>query len=188
MLLRIVAVVILAAIFFGIGAWSGGRFPPIREAVVAGTHSTAEKANEFWLWVRDGPAGRETARLWGCVREGAPPQASETSTQARTEASIATARAAFARGDLQGAVSDYRAVLSETPDDPDILGELGNVYFASGQTVEAAEAFHAAALAMIEAGKDDQARALIPTIRNLAPALADDLAARLAAPAGAVRP
>ncbi|ARE40853.1 hypothetical protein RGUI_2712 [Rhodovulum sp. P5] len=189
MLLRVLVVVVLAAVFFAIGAWSGGRFPPIREAVVTGTVMAGEKADQAWTWLRDGPVGSESTRVWHCVRDGAPQRAPDTPPAGvETVASVATAREAFARGDLKAAIADYKTVLEDQPDNADILGELGNVYFASGRSLEAAEAFHASAIALIAQGSDAKARALLPTIRDLAPSLAADLDAKLAAPSGPARP
>lgn len=186
MFLRLVFVVVIAAAFFAIGAWSGGRYPPIREALVAGTETAAEKATQAWIWLSEGPAGQEATRLWHCARDGAPMPVATLPPEDEPDTSLATARAAFERGDLLGAIADYRDLLSEDPENSDILGELGNVYFASGRTIEAAEAYHAAALAMIEEDALGGARALLPAIRSLSPPLALDLEARLAAAAGAV--
>lgn len=167
MLARLTIALFWAAIFFGLGAWSGGHLRPIGDALVTGGEYAGEKAVRLWTW----------------ARHGAPDAAPDTSPATTAAALVDKGRAAFARGDLQGAVDAYREALELRPGDADILGELGNVYYTSGQTAEAALAFHAAAEALIDSGRIEAARALLPAVRAAAPTLAADLDARLAATA-----
>lgn len=95
------------------------------------------------------------------------------------DAGLDKARRAFAQGDIQGAITAYKAHLVLNPGDAQAHGELGNVYFNGGQTAEAADAFYAAALLLMADGRTETARALEPAIRTGAPALAADLLRRL---------
>jgi hypothetical protein len=78
------------------------------------------------------------------------------------QAALAAARAAYAVGDVRGALDAYRAVLAKTPADVTALGEMGNVLFATGQLQDAATAFHAAAIALAASGHKAEAMALGP--------------------------
>lgn len=164
MLARLTLALFWAALFFGLGAWSGGHLRPIGDALVAGGDYAGDKAVRLWTW----------------ARHGAPDAAPDPSPATTAAALVGRGREAFARGDLQGAIAAYREALELRPGDANILGELGNVYYTSGQTAEAALAYHAAAEALIDAGRIEAARALLPAVRAAAPALAADLDTRLA--------
>lgn len=164
MLARLTTALFWAAAFFALGAWSGGHLRPVGDAIVAGGEYTADAAGRLWTW----------------ARHGAPDAAPDPSPATTAAALVDSGRKAFARGDLAGSVAAYREALELRPGSADILGELGNVYYTSGQTAEAALAFHAAAEALIDSGRIDAARALLPTVRAAAPTLAADLDSRLA--------
>lgn len=171
MLERLAIGVFYAAIFFALGAWSGGRVEPVGRAALDIAIEVGHGAERLWAWASRG----ET------VHANPPPPADTESAEPPVD--LRLARGAFARGDLKGAIAGYKSYIVAHPDDADARGELGNVYYNSGQTAEAAGAFHAAALLLIAEGRADAARALEPVIRIAAPGLADDLARRLAAPA-----
>ena len=62
-----------------------------------------------------------------------------------TEEKLAGARDAFARGDVEGAVTQYQEVIKSNGADPDARGELGNVYYLTGRLPEATQAYYDAA-------------------------------------------
>jgi hypothetical protein len=67
------------------------------------------------------------------------------------------ARAAYWDGRLNDAERIYLALLKRWPDDPDLFGELGNLYLAQGLDGRAADAYYAAGLRLARQG--DAARA-----------------------------
>lgn len=172
MLSRLVIAVFYAAVFFSLGAWSGGRLAPIGQLARDG----ADRAMAYFA--------PEDTMVPVCVAPDSdtalmPEPAAVTPPTATAD--LDTARAAFARGELSAAIEAYRAAIRAEPANADALGELGNVYFASGQTGNAAQAYHAAALALLAQDRPQQAAALVPAIRPYAPDLAADLEASLAA-------
>lgn len=165
MIARIVTYLFYAVVFFLLGVWSSDHLRPLSSDLDRAGRATAQEAHKLWVWARGTAPGQEPA-----------PRAVQAPA-----ITLDTARAAFERGDLSAAIDDYTAFLAAHPGDPDALGELGNVYFNSGRTAEAAAAFHQSALALITRGDRARAAALVPAVRLGSPALADDLGRRLAA-------
>jgi hypothetical protein len=94
------------------------------------------------------PAGYATGS-----RERAPVGQGDTSGPVTRDA----ARAAYWDGRLEEAERIYLALLQRRPDDPDLFGELGNLYLAQGLDSRAADAYYAAGLRLARQG--DAARA-----------------------------
>jgi len=58
-------------------------------------------------------------------------------------------------------------VISNTTDNFDAYGELGNVYFNQGKKVEAAQAYFEAASILVQKGQIGRARSLMGLLRHL---------------------
>jgi len=109
---------------------------------------------------------------------GAVVPASATATASPQDA-LTQARQAFASGNVQGAVNGYREVLAKNSDEIDAMGELGNVLYATGWIVQAAQSYFDAANKAIDQNKPHVAEALLPVIIRANPMLASQLQDRL---------
>jgi tetratricopeptide (TPR) repeat protein len=164
MIARIITYLFYAIVFFLLGVWSSDHLNPLSADLDRAGRVAVQQARAAWVWARG----------------TAPGQVAAPKVSAAPAVTLDAARADFARGDLSAATDSYTAFLAAHPDDPDALGELGNVYFNSGRTAEAAAAFHQAAITLIARGDRARALALVSAIRLGAPDLADDLERRLA--------
>jgi thioredoxin-like negative regulator of GroEL len=97
-----------------------------------------------------------------------------------SDAELNQARDAYEKGDVAAAVNGYKAYLAKTPGNADAHGELGNIFYATGNIPEAGLAYYNAANLLIDQKQPDRADALMPLISQINPALASDLSARLA--------
>jgi tetratricopeptide (TPR) repeat protein len=91
------------------------------------------------------------------------------------------ARADFWHGDIAGAITAYQKLIKEHPQ-PSWYGELGNLYYQTGQPQLAAENYYLAAKALIAKGRPLEAGALLPTLQRLDPQLAQKLLAQQSQP------
>ena len=89
------------------------------------------------------------------------------------------ARVAYSQGDLTKAMQHYQALSEQEQDDPDVFGELGNVYYARGRFAEAGQAYYEAAVRLIELGQMGQVHYLVRVIEGLSPDDANKLKRRL---------
>lgn len=83
------------------------------------------------------------------------PAAVPVATEAPAEDAVSRlnrARNAFWSGNYQEAERLYSELLAENPDNPDIHGELGNVYYAQGKWPEAGESYYNAAHQLVKLG------------------------------------
>ena len=93
---------------------------------------------------------------------------------------LADAREAYWLREYDTAESKYLALTRLEPDNPDGYGELGNMYFSQGKWDQAANAYYAAGVRLVEQGLLEQAEELIAVIRGLNGANADDLEQKIA--------
>ena len=93
------------------------------------------------------------------------------------------ARRAYNVGDMPWATYYYRQHLQKSPRDAAALGELGNIYYRAGNLAVAAGLYYDAARVLIDRGNRSRAAQLLLAVSEGNPALADDLYARLMAPA-----
>ena len=89
------------------------------------------------------------------------------------------AREAFARGDVDGAVTIYVDVINNNANNADARGELGNVYFLTGRMPEAAQAYYDAANLLLDKKELDRVDSLLPVIAQINPMMADELFQKL---------
>lgn len=66
---------------------------------------------------------------------------------------VQTARRAFWNGDLEAAEAAYMDAIARYPDDPDLFGELGNLYVSIGRQQRALDAFYESALRLRAKGE-----------------------------------
>jgi tetratricopeptide (TPR) repeat protein len=100
-----------------------------------------------------------------------PPTAPTPSVEER----LNMARSAFAAGDIDAAVEEYRMLIASNPDNVAALGELGNVFYAVGMTQAAAQAYFDVASKAIDQNRFDVAEGLLPAIAEGSPMLATQL-------------
>ncbi len=85
------------------------------------------------------------------------------------------AREAFWHRDLAKAETLYTELTAKQADNPDIWGELGNVYLAQNKVKEAADAYYKAAEILIDEGRLRQVGQLMGVIQMAEPAKAQAL-------------
>jgi TolA-binding protein len=98
---------------------------------------------------------------------------------ANLESRLKQARQAYWSRDMAGAEARYKGLVNDFPDNADIKGELGNLYYAQRRNSEAAEMYHQAGLQLIKDGNPQQVMLLIGVLQAIAPAKATDLRQRL---------
>ena len=91
------------------------------------------------------------------------------------EDTLSSARGAFAAGDINAAVDNYRSLIARNPDNVAAYGELGNVLYTVGNLPAAAQAFFAAASKAIEQNQLAIAESLLPAVIEGNPMLATHL-------------
>lgn len=101
-----------------------------------------------------------------------PPAATEPVS---IEAQLETARAAYWDRDVTKALELYKIMLREAPDNIDVNGELGNIYYNQRQFDEAAERFFKVGLLAHESGDNQQLNAMIGVLQSFAPSMANEL-------------
>ncbi|MBV5264440.1 tetratricopeptide repeat protein [Pinisolibacter aquiterrae] len=206
MLARIFTRLFYAVIFFGLGVWAAPHLGGASRWIDEGVASTRDGAVALWAWAEEtfspagfkpsppaparDPAAKPAPAVVPTPSAPAPVVASPTMpakpapsaatvAPAETDA-LADARAAYARGDVAGAIRAYEDLLVDRPNDATAAGELGNVLWANGRHADAAASYHRAAVALIAQGRKAEAEALTAPIRAGDAALADDLVRRLA--------
>ena len=80
---------------------------------------------------------------------------------------INEARMAFQAGNPDQAVSLYQELAELNPDDPNVYGELGNVYYAQGKWKQAGQAYYEAATRLLQHGQTGQVHYLYMVIQGL---------------------
>ncbi len=97
-----------------------------------------------------------------------------TPTTGESKITLTDARAAYWRGDIEGAIGMYSDYIKDYPKDIDANGELGNIYYGLGRRSEAAQAYHDAVQIMIY-----RSESLLPVIFEIDPSKGNDLIERI---------
>jgi len=97
----------------------------------------------------------------------------------KAEDKLATARGAFAAGDVNAAIEGYRAFIAANPKDISAHGELGNVLYTVGAIPDASQAYFEAASLAVEQNQIEVAEALVPAVAEGNPMLANALIDKL---------
>ncbi len=115
--------------------------------------------------------------------EGAPaPQGSSPAqppAKAARQDRLNEARHAFWDKDVRRAREIYEALAREEPDNPELLREVGNFYYQTGESEAAAQTYATAAAELLSQGRRAEAEELVETVRAMDPAKAADLGRRL---------
>lgn len=74
---------------------------------------------------------------------------------------VQAARRAFWNGDFDAAEAAYMTAITRFPDDPDLFGELGNLYQSMGRTQRSLDAFYEAAVRLRAQGNRDKLNKVI---------------------------
>ncbi|MDE2578254.1 MAG: tetratricopeptide repeat protein [Hyphomicrobiales bacterium] len=176
-----------AALFFLIGVWAATVSPRLRHLVHRSGDVGAQSVEQMKIWTNStlasterslAPSPEPATKPAPAAPAGATTEETKRIEAART-ASVAAARAAYARGDATEAINLYRAVLKDNPDDVAARGELGNIYFASGRRRDAAQIYHEAALISLAHNDVANARKLAPAIAEGDSSLGADIYRRL---------
>ena len=73
------------------------------------------------------------------------------------------------------AIELYRELIQSYPDDPNVYGELGNVYYSKGKWKQASQAYYEAAVRLHKVEKTQQINYLVRVIEGLDPETAKKL-------------
>ena len=92
---------------------------------------------------------------------------------------LINARNAFIRGAMSESEKFYIELTQLDNDNPDIFGELGNVYYSQGKWDEAGLAYYEAAERLITDGNYNQVTYLQQVIKGLSPAYAEKLSQQM---------
>lgn len=142
------------------------------------------KAIPLWLNRQDVPSLTSPSLVGPQARPTMPSQLAidEGRQQAlRTQPSIAlreawmTARRLFWEQEPATAEKAYQALIRDYPDEPDLPGELGNMYLNQGRWQEAAELYYEAGIRALHVSNRGQVNAVIRILRQLDPAKAEVL-------------
>ena len=90
------------------------------------------------------------------------------------------ARTAFWNRDLAVAELKYHSLSAKLPDNPDVMGELGNVFYVQGKHKQTIEAYYRAAELLIDEGRSSRVNIILDLIYELEPEKANTLRARMA--------
>jgi tetratricopeptide (TPR) repeat protein len=74
---------------------------------------------------------------------------------------------AYWSGDIQSAEKLYLYLANIEDRNPDVYGELGNVYYAQGEWKQAGQAYYEAAVRLLAINKGDQVNYLLQLIQGL---------------------
>jgi thioredoxin-like negative regulator of GroEL len=171
---RIITWIFYAAVFFLLGVWAG----PDCCALSGLPDRLTTFGTQGWQWLSHiGNAER--------VDVTAVPPSAEMSAETYDRL-LAEARSTYLKGDVSGAISRYRTLTSAKPDRMEARGELGNIYYETGQLREAAQIYFDLASRQIDLGDAATARQLEPAIRRGNTALADELIHRMGSAASTV--
>lgn len=85
------------------------------------------------------------------------------------------ARQAYWARNFDAAVTAYQKLLEADPENPDLYGELGNVYYSMGEWQKAGQAYYEAAQRLLARGQTQQLGYLLHVIEGLDRELADKL-------------
>lgn len=95
-------------------------------------------------------------------------------------ATLEQARLAFTQGDLQTAQAAYKAFIARDSANLDARGELGNLYYLSGNYQEAAQTYYDLSKMLLDQKKIDLVPALLPVIGQVNPTLVEELMQKMA--------
>jgi hypothetical protein len=127
--------------------------------------------------VVNAPAAPATTELETPVATDTPPAPTQTTAPATgdMQTRLDAARQAYWNGDISGAETLYLALVRDFANDPDIKGELGNLYYSQQRFGQAADYYRLAAELLLQAGNTQQVTSIIGVLQGIAPQKAADL-------------
>lgn len=137
------------------------------------TETTVDEVVEDPVAAAPEPAEVAPAVVPEGIAAARPVENHDLDQQVRNE--LIQAREAFWHRDLAKAEQLYGDLAGKQSDNPDIWGELGNVYLAQNKVKEAADAYYKAAEILIEEGRLRQVGQLMGVIQMAEPAKAQAL-------------
>lgn len=103
------------------------------------------------------------------------PEATVSDNGKRVQELLNQARQAYWQRHYDDAVVAYKKLLGINPENPDLYGELGNIYYAMGAWELAGDAYYQASQRLLKTGQTAQLGYLLRVIKGLNPELADKL-------------
>jgi hypothetical protein len=103
------------------------------------------------------------------------PEATVSDNGKREQELLNQARQAYWQRHYDDAVVAYKKLLRMNPENPDLYGELGNLYYTMGAWELAGEAYYQASQRLLKTGQTAQLGYLLRVIKGLNPDLADKL-------------
>ncbi len=101
-------------------------------------------------------------------------------SRSNRNADLMRARQAYWDKAYHRSITEYRRLIEQNRDNPDYLGELGNVYYTLNDDQHAAQMYYQAALLFIQHRQPQHARSLLAPITALDRELGDRLKSQLA--------
>jgi tetratricopeptide (TPR) repeat protein len=92
---------------------------------------------------------------------------------------LVRARKAYWANDYARAIDEYQRLIKRHPQNPDYLGELGNIYYTLNNDQRAAELYFEAAMLFLQQNNEQHARSLLAPITALNRELGERLQQRL---------
>jgi tetratricopeptide (TPR) repeat protein len=183
MIARLITWMFYAVVFFLLGVWVGGFSSGLRGLLRDGVGQVQVAGEDIYRWAYQsiGKSAPAPEPAQAPTLSPFPPQSAVASPPPPTapSATLESARAAFARGEVSQSIALYHDLLKAKPDDVDARGELGNVLLGAGRLKEAATTFYETAVRLARAGDVQRAKALALSVRRGDPELADKLNAEL---------
>lgn len=155
----------------------------VSEATTENTASMEEQSAEPVTQVEDAAATSVGSS------ETAPAQQTQSSASGvggseggpKTDAELQTlqneARQAYRNGDFAKTEEMYKSMAASNPDNVNIIGELGNLYYSQRRMSDAATYYHMAGKMLIDQGNANQAMSLMGVLQTIDQARAADLRA-----------
>jgi len=109
----------------------------------------------------------ESKKMFESSSDVQPEQQATKSSSPGTNAMLKTARQSYWTGNSQGAEKIYLNLVAIEDTNPDIYGELGNVYYTQGKWKEAGQAYYEAAVRLLALDKNIQVNYLLRVIQGL---------------------
>lgn len=118
--------------------------------------------------------------LKSAISSVVPPAATTAVSAAAPAETLDKARLAFTNGDIQGSLAAYKDYIAHDASSLDARGELGNVYYLSGNYQDAAQTYYDLSKMLLDQKKIDLVPALLPVIGQVNPSLVDELMQKMA--------
>ncbi len=126
----------------------------------------------------ESPPAEEEANI-GTALESDPGEEGQEVTQKSHSELLNKARYVYQCGDVSNSIDLYRELGALYPDDPNVYGELGNVFYSKGDWKQASLAYYEAAVRLHKRHQQDQIHYLYRVIQGLDPETAEKLRSRL---------